>query len=115
MSAYFLLYHWSPVSRRKSILKHGLVPWKRAVTNIYRAPYVCFCRTPNMAWALSAMQHGPGKWDLWCVWSHHVGSYTTRRQNGPQWWKREYRVPRRIPKSRLWYVGTREFKSRRHE
>lgn len=116
MSRPFLLFHWSPVSRRQSILKQGLVPGKGSPLwrDGFRAPYICFCRTPSMAWCLSATQGKPRKWDLWCVWSHHVESYKIKRQNGRQWWKAEYRVPARIPKSRVWFVGTREYKSRRH-
>lgn len=115
----FMLYHWSPVSRRKSILRHGLRPLSKPTAeweeDNWRAPWTCFSRYPNAAWAVSATHSKrPGKWDLWCVWSDRVGGYYLTRNVNKEWWLTEYRVPRAIPKKNIWLVGTREFKSARH-
>ena len=68
MSRPFILFHWSPVSRRKSIIRHGLCPGKPSRDKQWRPPYVCFSRSPSLAWALSAgFSERRGKWDLWQV------------------------------------------------
>jgi len=109
----FLLYHWSPVSRRKSIQRHGLCPGKKSRDGSWRPPYLCFSRFPTVAWGVSATHSGKrGRWDLWCVWSHQVGEYMTRNVNG-KWWTREYRSFQRVPMSALWLVGSRDFTPRK--
>lgn len=113
----FLLYHWSPRARRNGILRHGLCPHKRGNLSDWRPPYVCFCAYPNTAWALSATHSGKrGQWDLWCVWSDRAGEYVTRnsgRNPRRQWHLTEFRTLKRIPKSKIWFVGSREFVPRR--
>ncbi len=111
----FLLYHWSPVERRASILKHGLVPGKRQVQNTWRAKHLCFSKFPSVAWALSAnMSAISGEWDLWQVWSGHVGRIKTLKSfDKERWHMTEYRTFVRIPKSKLWHVGTRTHTCRR--
>lgn len=117
MSRPFMLYHWSPRARRKSILRNGLCPGKLSQDASWRPPYVCFCRFPNVAWALSATHSGKrGRWDLWCVWSDVVAEYATlNTASNPRacWWTTEYRFNSGIPNSRIWHVGTREFKPRK--
>lgn len=117
MSRPFLLYHWSPRSRRKGIVRHGLCPRKPGVITEWRPPYVCFCRFPNTAWALSATHSGKqGTWDLWSVWSDVAAPYTTlnnARNPKRSWWLTEYRSFHRIPKSKIWHVGSRQFKPRK--
>ena len=109
----FMLYHWSPVARRKSIIRDGLCP--RSVSRVkgWRAEYVCFCRFPNTAWALSATHtREAGDWDLWCMWSDVAAPYETcsgARNPKVSWWMTEYRCPHRIPKSKIWHVGTKCF------
>lgn len=110
-----MLYHWSPSKNRSSIKKYGLVPGRRSVDGCWRPPYICFSRFPTAAWALSAVHNKPQSWDLWCCWSDRVGSYKTLGQGKTHWWLTEYRISRRIPKGKLWFVGTREFKSHRHD
>jgi hypothetical protein len=69
----FLLFHWSPKSRRPGILRYGLCPNKLSRCRQWRPPYVCFCRNPSLAWACSAVMHGkPILWDLWMIWSSAV-------------------------------------------
>ena len=110
----FLLYHWAPSVRRASILHRGLVTGKRPVTGTWKAPYLCFCRFPSTAWALSATHSGQaGDWDLWCCWSDRVEYRTLNAHGKAEWWKTECRVGHRIPKARLWLVGTRRFEPRR--
>jgi hypothetical protein len=111
-----MLYHWSPVARRKGILHDGLCPGKRGQLADWNPPYVCFCRFPNTAWALSATHSGKAaRWDLWATWSDNASPYTTMN-NGvnpkAKWWMTEYRCHHRIPKSKIWHVGTRTFKPR---
>jgi hypothetical protein len=113
----FMLYHWSPVSRRKGILRDGLCPRKISVSGDWRPPHVCFCRFPTVAWALSATHSGKkGGWDLWCVWSDVVAPYETcSGANNPKvsWWLTEYRCHHRIPKSKIWHVGVKTFTPRK--
>ncbi|MCX7010285.1 MAG: hypothetical protein NTY53_24105, partial [Kiritimatiellaeota bacterium] len=113
----FLLYHWSPASRRKAIERRGLVPGSTSRCGRWRPPYVCFCRYPNTAWALSATHSKVrGVWDLWCVWSDVAQPYTTLNtatNARAWWWMTEYRCARRIPKSQVWWVGSRRFVPRR--
>ena len=110
----FLLYHWSPAKNRKSILHDGLCPNKLSRTQTlsgdqYKANHVCFCRSPSAAWALSAMQDDKkGSFDLWMMWSD-IKPYKTLTCDSSVWTLTEYRIYERIPKSKIWYVGTREF------
>jgi len=110
MSAPFLLYHWSPVARRKSILRKGLCPGSRSRCGQWHPPYVCFSPWPSMAWGVSAlMGEDYGQWDLWMVWSNRLKGYE-KLQLGSN---REYRVYHRIPKRDIWHVGTREYKPKK--
>jgi len=106
----FVLYHWSHIARRKSILKHGLVPGKKSRCGLWRPPYVCYADTPQRAWLLSGKNCKERHfWDLWALWSDDVPKGWETLQNG---WNRsgkagEYRIYDRVPKSKLWYVGSR--------
>ena len=119
MTRPFLLYHWSPRSRRASILRGGLRMKQRSPDRSWRPPYLCWSKFPNMAWSLSAT-HGPKMqvWDLWCAWSDRVGKlkrcnfYPDRRKS---WFNDEYRSYENVPAKRTWLVGTRLFRSRRHK
>lgn len=106
-----LLFHWTPVARRKQIIRHGLRPAMRPTTHTatgWRAPYVCFADTPSWAWALSAGQPTapPGDWDLWqCYADRLEDPYIS-----PADWSNgihEVRTGHRVPKRHLWHVGTR--------
>jgi hypothetical protein len=110
-----LLYHWSPATRRKQIMRHGLLPRRRPSTTlgrvggrVWRAPYICFGDTPSWAWALSGgMPHTvSGEWDLWCCWLDRLTEpllLTRTDSNGVH----EIRTDHRVFKRDLWYVGTR--------
>lgn len=106
------LYHWSPAERRKAITRYGLRPKMRvSVTSGddgFRQPHVCLSPTPSLAWSLSGglswMAHHP-EWDLWQVRLDADDAVFIR----PQWGTviEEVQVRNRIPKSRIWHVGTR--------
>ena len=68
----FILFHWSPVARRKSIDRWGLRPGSKSMCGRWKPPYVCFSRSPSMAWGLSPRMHKRGRWDLWMVWSTSI-------------------------------------------
>jgi hypothetical protein len=113
MKRSFILYHWSPVARRKQILKQGLCSRKPSTQSTWKAPYICFASSPSLAWALSAaMKTEIDEWDLWMVWSDRCGRLT--RLGFSDWRTSEYRTRRaRIPKRDLWFVGTRKQKRRK--
>jgi hypothetical protein len=104
----FLLYHWSPKSRRKSIKKYGLCPGSISRCRKWKPPYVCFSNTPSLAWALSgALDNKEREWDLWMTWSDIPSGYELLQKTKNQD-TAEYRVYERIYKRDIWYVGTRE-------
>ena len=112
----FMLYHWSPASNRKSIASVGLRAGLRSRDGTWVPKHLCFCRTPSAAWSLSAM-HDRRRiaWDLWCCWSTHIAPYTTRFAGSDaklDWTMTEYQSRRSVPKSRLWFVGTRKHQQR---
>ena len=117
----FLLYHWSPTKNRKSILHDGLCPLKPAnldgndpANEGFRATNICFTRSPSASWALSATVIGKAQsYDLWMVWSD-VKPYKTLTCDSSIWTLTEYRIFERIPKSKIWYVGTREYIPRKN-
>lgn len=108
------LYHWSPRARRKSILRHGLLPRQRKTCTStdedepeWRQPAVCLSSAPSTAWGLSAGIFGePGQtWDLWQIRLDQTDAVHTV----PCWGFliSEFRVANRIPKSRCWWVAER--------
>lgn len=97
----FPLFHWSPVERRKAILRRGLVPRSISRDGEWRAPHVCFAETPSLAWGLSGgLSETAADWDLWMTWSN-VARFKPRADL-PQ----EHRTRQRVPKRELWHVGT---------
>jgi len=108
---HFVLYHWSPRKRREGILRNGLCPHKPGVLTQWKPPYVCFSDSPSLAWALSAeFARKKHFWDLWMVWSNQVEPYemisnivTEVGTCKPT----EYRIYKRVPKSKIWFVGSR--------
>ncbi len=104
----FILYHWSPISRRKQILKYGLCPNRKSRCGQWKAPYICFSNSPSFAWGASAgMDNERGLWDLWMVWTDYLTGYKKLPTYGTSK-TCEIRVYHRIPKKHIWYVGTRE-------
>lgn len=105
----FLLFHWSPTTRRPGILRYGLVPGKRSTCNVWRPPYVCFADSPSWAWALSgALRPDHPEWDLWQMWSDVPSGYEELPGYGEREGRvHEYRVYERVFKRDLWLVGSR--------
>lgn len=109
----FPLYHWSPVDRRKQILRYGLRPNMRSRCGMWRPPYVCFSDSPSMAWGLSgALSDEPGEWDLWMMWSNEPSGFealtTGNNRSGKP---TEFRVYERVFKRSIWHVGVRNHQS----
>lgn len=101
----FILYHWSPASRRKSIMRNGLIPGKKPVQSSQAFPYLCWSDSPSLAWALSGVYDNTGQeWDLWMTWSNRLGKLEKRRDLG---FPTEYRNFQRVPKKDMWLVGSR--------
>lgn len=103
------LYHWSPIERRASIRRVGLVPGRRAVDGLWRPPYVCLATSPSLAWGLSGGttrgRDASTAWDLWMV---QLDRLTEQRVEQRPDLAEEYRVFDRIFKRHVWYVATRD-------
>lgn len=104
------LYHWAPTTRRKQIIRRGLVPHRRGTTPTdaeYIGP-VCFATSPNLAWALSGT-HRPDitSWDLWTTWLHRLTDPVTVANDQMHDGLHEIRTMSRVYKRDLWLVGTR--------
>jgi len=120
------LFHWSPATNRKQIVRYGLRPGRRPVTHStatdrlladfsepteqgWRAPYTCFADSPSWAWALSGDQRSapPGWWDCWQTELDRLESPiilpSTDRATGIH----EVRTEHRLFKRGLWLVGSR--------
>jgi hypothetical protein len=109
----FILYHWSPIPRRNSILKYGLCPGKRSRCGCWNPPYICLSKSPSQAWGLSAaLSKQNGEWDLWMVWSSSLDGYERLYMGPERNVPTEYRVYHRIKKSLIWYVGSRTHRIR---
>jgi hypothetical protein len=111
------LYHWSPRSRYKNInrrglrLDHSAGPTTSSSICVSDArPVLCFGTSAIEAWSLSAeLTYTPAGW--WDLWSIHVKD-TDEVLALPTWGNRlsEIRLFNPVPRSRLWYVGSRESK-----
>lgn len=108
----FPLYHWSPASRRMSILRYGLRPGFLSNCGAWRPPYVSFSDSPSLAWVLSGLYRKKGEeWDLWMMWSNVPSGYEKLKTgDNPRGagWPSEYRVYERVPKKSIWYVASRK-------
>jgi len=103
----FFIYHWAPVSRRASIQKNGLVPGKKSRDGSFRPDYICYSDSPSMAWAYSAaFSDVEEEWDLWMTRGHNCSDLHIRDDmvgGRPAEWRSRQRVPKR----KLWWVGSR--------
>lgn len=101
-------YHWSPVERRASIIKHGLLPGKFSTDKLWRPPYICLATSPSLAWGLSGgiRKRERRDWDLWQADVSEQSGYEELYFDGSNEIK-EIRVYERIYKRNVWYVATR--------
>lgn len=105
------LYHWSPRSRRKQIIRHGLRPGMRLTTT--SSPMggmaICFADSPSWAWALSGgMRWTPdGEWDLWQTWLDRLTEPVVLADENRPSGVYEIRTGHRVYKRDLWLVGSR--------
>ncbi|WP_032376707.1 hypothetical protein [Rhodococcoides fascians] len=109
------LFHWSPTSRRKGIIRSGLLPEaKNSDGGEYGGitdgrPMNCMSGDPATAWRYlphtkeQIAEHA--SWDLWQV---HLAE-SDEVHVLPVWGRHlhEIRVANRIPKSRLTLLATR--------
>lgn len=118
------LYHWSPRDRRRSIIRHGLKPTTPTLVEVFGAEptgprkllpsqgvetiqAVCLGTSPSHAWSLCGALWGQQDetWDLWQVNLDDTDTTHVLGCDGHR--LGEIRVANRIPKSRVWHVGTR--------
>lgn len=124
------LFHWAPVEARAGIVRCGLKP--RTPTAVGYRPIpndplrghivedvepdsvlaVCLGTSPRTAWNYSAAFGELGsEWDLWEVRLEETDEIHFRPFIG--YWAEEIRVANPIPKSRVWWGGTRTRAKRR--
>ena len=105
------LYHWSPRSRQKQILRYGLMPGKPSLQGEWKPPYVCFADDVRLAWLLSGALHPEiPEWDLWQVYSVDAGRWEAifdTYVNTGRHFVKEYRVYHRIYKRHVHYLASR--------
>lgn len=117
------LYHWSPAANHKNIQKRGLRPTTETTVTMHPVPpnighhegddklegvlAVCLGTSASTAWGLSGAWSAElgSVWDLWQVVLTEDDEVHIRTEYGPQAY--EVRVLGKIPRSRIWYVGSR--------
>ncbi len=106
------LFHWSPAARRQGITRRGLVLGQKPVCTSVRTDVICLSQTPTQAWMLSAAVFGERgeEWDCWQVALDPADEVEVRPFFGNR--MEELRVRNPIPKSRIWFVGTRTVPTR---
>lgn len=106
------LFHWSPTARRAGIQRRGLTPNNRPTCTSARLGEVCLSTSPSMAWMLSAAVHGQRgeTWDCWQVSLDPEDAVEVMPFYGNR--PAEVRVAGRIPKGRVWLIGTRNVPER---
>lgn len=117
MSTPFPLFHWSPSERRKGIIRRGMDIGRWSVKRDWKPPLTCWASNPHLAWRLSGDVHRDiDSWDLWMTWSDDVSGYEQiidYVKDSSDSYVKEYRIYERIPKSKLWFVGTRRQRGER--
>jgi hypothetical protein len=121
-----VLYHWSRTENRARINRHGLRPTCPTGTVFSPTGHVldpddeaasfnavCLGTSPSHAWSLSGdITGGHGdSFDLWQVVLEDDDEVHPMPFHGYR--LEEIRVANRIPKSQIWYVGTRVVDDRR--
>lgn len=106
------MYHWSPTSRRDTILREGLKPYSEPVTSTVAFAYICLSPTASSSWSLSGdmgWTTDEDNWDLWQVRLSEDDEVHIRPDFGPI--IREVRVHNAISADRVWWVAERSPKS----
>jgi hypothetical protein len=120
------LYHWSPLDRRDRIVKRGLRPSTPTAVERFEeqgagarmlrpslgfdtAKAVCLGSSPSHAWSLCGALWGErgSCWDLWQVTLVDEDDTVVMPSDEGGARFGELRVLNRIPKARVWHVGTR--------
>lgn len=102
-----LMFHWSPTTRRKQIIRYGLRPGSLSVDKEWKPPYICLAPSPSLGFALCIEYHPEiPEWDLWQVWADNLRGRELLFDDRDRTVK-EYRVYERIYKRDIWYVGSR--------
>jgi hypothetical protein len=107
------LFHWSPTDRRKQIIRYGLRPGCRPTIGTAKTVtdgrhMICLGTTPSAAWGLSGAMPWAcdvDGWDLWQLQLVDTDEVHINPMGGCV--VEEVRVANRIPKSRIWWVGSR--------
>jgi hypothetical protein len=106
-----VLYHWSPVDRRDSIRKEGLVPFSEPTVQSGHLffPYICLGASASCAWAYSGDMDWVSEIEIWDLWQVVLGENDEVRFR-PTYGNRleEIKVYNTIPADRVWFVATRE-------
>lgn len=104
-----VLYHWSPTSRRRSIVRSGLLPGSFSIERDWRPPYICFADDALLAKALVRHRVSVDSWDLWAVRPQDLQGweliFDTYPSSGRHFIK-EYRVYHRVFKRHVHFVAT---------
>lgn len=103
------LYHWSPSSRRKKILKDGLkvsqkVSGENRGLGEWRPPYICFSNSPARAYSMLIHIPKGTPIDLYEVWpsnDHKIYRIPMPKGCTPEW-----RIQTDIPRHRFRLVAT---------
>ena len=109
LAPYRPLYHWAPTTRRKQIIRYGLLPGRKPTTAGGLMPVVCFGDSPSWAWVLSGGQrgHAPGSWDLWETTLDRLTDPITLASADRPSGLHEVRTASRVYKRDIWYVASR--------
>lgn len=104
------LYHWSPVSNRRSIERDGLVPRSSATVASIPLPYVCLGPSPSTSWVISGDMGWVSEIEEWDLWEIQIPKDVSlevhvRAMYGPQ--VEEVKVFGVIPPQWMWHAGTR--------
>lgn len=105
-----ILFHWSPIENRESILQTGLKPYAHPCVHSRNLayPYICMSPSPSLAWGLSGDMDWVGDIEDWDLWMIRLAEKDDVHVS-PNWGAEiaEVRVRNAIPADRLWWVGQR--------
>lgn len=109
-----VLFHWAPASKRRGIVRYGLLPGQpptcmdsEDAPEEYRQTAVCLGTSPSHAWSLSGDLYAtPG--DTWDLWQMNLDDNDLVIPLPFEGFRlQEIRVANRIHKRRVWYVASR--------